>query len=275
MAGTISDLTVKEKEALRLLLAGHDAKSSAARLDISVHTINDRLRNARRKLGVSSSREAARILGVAEVGAGGSAPQSDAHNPLGMAANNLAADIAGLATTRRAPISRTAWLTGGMLIMSILISVAVVSLMVTPSGSIGPTPSVTSTSAPASVSAPAKPAAGQEDNSESLGSARSWLTHLDSGDWAGSWEASGAFFRTQISQSQWIAQAMAAREPLGTVLDRDVQLVMRTGELPGAPPGEYEILEFSTNFANRSGAVERVIMRHSGDDWELAGYFIR
>ena len=44
-------LTEKEKEALRLLLAGHDAKSSARELDISVHTLNDRLRSARRKLG--------------------------------------------------------------------------------------------------------------------------------------------------------------------------------------------------------------------------------
>ena len=50
----------REKEALRLLLVGHDAKSIANTLGLSVYTINDRLRDARRKLGVSSSREAAR-----------------------------------------------------------------------------------------------------------------------------------------------------------------------------------------------------------------------
>ncbi len=49
-----------------LLLAGHDAKSVARDLGLSVHTVNDRLRDARRKLGVSSSREAARILADAE-----------------------------------------------------------------------------------------------------------------------------------------------------------------------------------------------------------------
>ena len=49
-ADAIWDLTDKEKEALRLLLAGHDAKSSARELGISVHTVNDRLRNARRKM---------------------------------------------------------------------------------------------------------------------------------------------------------------------------------------------------------------------------------
>ena len=44
-------LSEREKEALRLLLVGHDAKSIATMLGLSVHTINDRLRDARRKLG--------------------------------------------------------------------------------------------------------------------------------------------------------------------------------------------------------------------------------
>ena len=52
-------LSAREKEALRLLLAGHDAKSTARSLGLSVHTVNEHLRDARRKLGVSSSREAA------------------------------------------------------------------------------------------------------------------------------------------------------------------------------------------------------------------------
>ncbi len=53
-------LSEREKEALRLLLVGYDAKSIANTFGLSVHTVNDRLRDARRKLGVSSSREAAR-----------------------------------------------------------------------------------------------------------------------------------------------------------------------------------------------------------------------
>jgi DNA-binding CsgD family transcriptional regulator len=61
-------LSEREKEALRLLLEGHDAKSIASKLGISVHTVNERLRTARRKLGVSSSREAARILALSEQG---------------------------------------------------------------------------------------------------------------------------------------------------------------------------------------------------------------
>jgi DNA-binding CsgD family transcriptional regulator len=55
-------LSDKEREVLRLLARGHDAKSAAAALDVSVHTVNERLRAARAKTGASSSRGAARLL---------------------------------------------------------------------------------------------------------------------------------------------------------------------------------------------------------------------
>ena len=72
-------LTAKEKEALRLLLNGHDAKSMASHLGLSVHTINVRLRDARRKLSVSSSKAAARIVRDAET----ATPQSVGYKVLG------------------------------------------------------------------------------------------------------------------------------------------------------------------------------------------------
>ncbi len=54
------DLSDREREVLGLLLQGHEIKSIAAMLGFSVHAVNERLRDARRKLGASSSREAAR-----------------------------------------------------------------------------------------------------------------------------------------------------------------------------------------------------------------------
>jgi TonB family protein len=62
MKGDVESLSDRERETLRLLGRGHDAKSIASALDLSVHTVNERLRDVRRKLGVSSSREAARLL---------------------------------------------------------------------------------------------------------------------------------------------------------------------------------------------------------------------
>lgn len=58
----IERLTERQREILRLLFRGHDAKSAAAELGISAYTVNDHLSEARKHLGASNSRAAARIL---------------------------------------------------------------------------------------------------------------------------------------------------------------------------------------------------------------------
>jgi DNA-binding CsgD family transcriptional regulator len=60
-------LTDKELEILRLLTAGHTVKSIAVRLGRSEASINERLRDARRKTGTGSSRELARRLASQKV----------------------------------------------------------------------------------------------------------------------------------------------------------------------------------------------------------------
>lgn len=60
--GLSACLSDREMEILRLLVAGHTVKTIAARLGRSETSINERLRSARRKTGVGSSRELARLL---------------------------------------------------------------------------------------------------------------------------------------------------------------------------------------------------------------------
>lgn len=60
-------LTDKELEILRLLAGGHTVKSIAVRLGRSEASINERLREARRKTGMGSSRELARLLAAQKI----------------------------------------------------------------------------------------------------------------------------------------------------------------------------------------------------------------
>lgn len=62
----LSRLSEREREVLRLLVRGHDIKSIARQLGISTTAVNERLRQSRQKLGVSSSREAARMVASEE-----------------------------------------------------------------------------------------------------------------------------------------------------------------------------------------------------------------
>ena len=265
----IADLTEKEKEALRLLLAGHDTKSSAAELDISVHTVNDRLRNARRKMRVSSSREAARILGDAEGNPGSTAPQNPAHTSFGIPASDAAVDTADLINTQPRKVFGLTWLAGGMLIMSLTIAAAIVGVFYFADD--GATTSAAHPPAEAEAAAPA-PA----EDPESLGRAENFLRFVDAGDWEGSWKATGPFFQSQASAEEWTAMVEPVRAPLGEVKERRLATAQRTSTLPGAPEGEYEVLQFYTDFGDMEGlAIETLVMLLGPDGWEVSGYFVR
>lgn len=60
-------LSARELEVLRLLAEGHTIKSIAVQLERTEASINERLRDARRKTGVGSSRELARQLGAQKI----------------------------------------------------------------------------------------------------------------------------------------------------------------------------------------------------------------
>ena len=63
-----TELTTKEAAVLARLGRGHDAKSAARDLSISHHTVYERLRRAREKLGAANSREAARLFFASQQG---------------------------------------------------------------------------------------------------------------------------------------------------------------------------------------------------------------
>ncbi|MDE2596395.1 MAG: DUF4019 domain-containing protein [Sphingomonadales bacterium] len=248
----IDALTAKERETLLLLLAGHDVKSIARDLGLSVHTVNDRLRDARRKLGVSSSREAARILGQAE----GHGPKLHAGRKIGVADSAAIDQLDAQPEPQKGRAFRFVWFGGGLLVMTLIIAVAM--FVSAPSGGdIAQTSQITASSA------------------ASLSAARSWAVLLDNQNWSESWVQSGMYFRSHISQEGWTASIRPVRMPLGAVTSRTFAKVTKATSLPGAPAGEYEILEFNANFANRRGAVETVVMAHEKSGWKVVGYFIR
>ncbi len=73
-------LTGIERRVLALLAEGHTAKTAAVELGLTENAVNERLREARRKTGVGSSRELARKLAAA------SASQENRDEEIGMAA---------------------------------------------------------------------------------------------------------------------------------------------------------------------------------------------
>jgi len=244
-------LTDKEKQTLRLLLAGHDAKSLARHFGLSVHTINERLRDARRKLSASSSREAARLLRDAEE----DGPESVGDKDIGDAA------VAPIQQESETPQSgrrrRAAWAVGGFAMIAFAIA-AIALAGASHTAQHGSTPA----------GGPGRPARVAE--TPVTQAARQFLALVDAGNWQDSYAGWGQQFHAVNTFEAWRSASVGGRVPLGRVLSR--RLLWE--ESVPAPPNGYEAVRFQTAFANKPHATETLTLAREGGAWKVAGYII-
>ena len=244
-------LTEKEKQTLRLIVRGHDAKSTARSLGLSVHTINERLRDARRKMAVSSSREAARLLLEAEGGLTASSPQSlgDAEigdDPKSSPMDKDAAPIGGAGRWHR----RSSIIIGVVLMTFVLGLLALAALPLD-------TPA-----APQSA-----PAADIAASPEVVDAARQFLALIDQGKWDDSYRAMNTSFRKLNTAKVWAAESEKMRARFGAAISRTL---LSQEDVP-APPHGYEMVKFRTSFANKPEAMETVTLDRENGRWRVTG----
>jgi hypothetical protein len=106
--------------------------------------------------------------------------------------------------------------------------------------------------------------------------AEQWLSLVDQGQYAESWKKAAEYFRNAVAQTQWEQMVQAARQPLGKLISRQVKRKTFTTTLPGAPDGEYVVIEFASWFENKKSAIETVCpMMDKDGKWRVSGYYIR
>ena len=108
-----------------------------------------------------------------------------------------------------------------------------------------------------------------------LAAVENWLHVVDAGQYAESWKQASTYFRRAVSQGKWEESLLAARKPLGKLVFRHLKTSMYKTSLPGAPDGEYVVLQFNSSFSRKKSAVETVTTVLDKDGkWHAAGYFI-
>jgi hypothetical protein len=107
-------------------------------------------------------------------------------------------------------------------------------------------------------------------------SAQEWLGLIDAEKYAESWQEAAEYFRNAISQEQWEKSLPAVRKPLGKLVKRKLKTKSFQTSLPGAPDGEYVVIQSETSFENKKTAIETVTpMREKDGRWRVAGYYIK
>jgi hypothetical protein len=107
-------------------------------------------------------------------------------------------------------------------------------------------------------------------------SADGWLALVDSGKYADSWQEASQLFKAAITKEQWQSKLRASRDPLGKLLSRKLKSATYAKTLPGAPDGEYVVIQYESSFEHKQSAVETVTPTLDKDgQWRVSGYFIR
>jgi hypothetical protein len=119
-------------------------------------------------------------------------------------------------------------------------------------------------------------ASNSKAEAAALFAAKKWLALVDAEKYAESWKEADEYFRHTVQPQLWVESMKALREPLGKLISRTVKMKVYKNALPGAPDGEYVVIQFKTSFENKKAAVETVtpVMGKDGV-WRVSGYYIK
>ena len=107
-------------------------------------------------------------------------------------------------------------------------------------------------------------------------SATRWLALTDSARWAESWEEMAPAAQAMVTRANWTSTLPSVRDPLGAVKARKLQSATFTNAMPGAPAGDYVLIQYVTEFANKPQSMETVVPMLLPDGrWKVSGYFVR
>ncbi len=109
-----------------------------------------------------------------------------------------------------------------------------------------------------------------------LTSSDAWLALVDRGKYSESWDQAAEYFRNAVTKDQWVASLKGVRTPLGKVVVRKLKSKKYTKTLPGAPDGEYVVIQYETQFEKKKPAIETVTpMLDKDGQWRVSGYYIQ
>ncbi len=109
-----------------------------------------------------------------------------------------------------------------------------------------------------------------------ISAAKKWLAIVDAGDYAASWKEAAAFLKNTVKPEQLELSMKATRKPLGKVTSRKMKTKNYRTSLPGAPDGEYVVIQFETSFENKKKSIETVTpMKDKDGKWRVSGYYIK
>lgn len=119
-------------------------------------------------------------------------------------------------------------------------------------------------------------AGNSQVENKAVDAAKAWLSIVDGGNYADSWVEASVLFKGSVQQAQWVETMETARKPFGKNISRKLKSASYSTTLPGAPDGEYVLIQFESSFENKKSAIETITpMMDKDGKWRVSGYFMK
>ena len=83
-------------------------------------------------------------------------------------------------------------------------------------------------------------------------------------------------FKGAVAKEKWNEAIAVVRPPLGKLLSRKLKSRKQVKTLPGAPDGNYVVIQYDSSFEGKKEATETVTPMLDPDGiWRVSGYFIK
>lgn len=109
---------------------------------------------------------------------------------------------------------------------------------------------------------------------QALASAGSFLKLVDARQYPKAYLSFSKFAQKAATQETFINAMRTVQGQIGNQTSRKVLAKNFVHEIPGAPKGDYWIIDYDTNFSKKGPSVERVTTMLEGKSWKIGGYLL-
>jgi hypothetical protein len=117
--------------------------------------------------------------------------------------------------------------------------------------------------------------AAEEPDRAAQAAAERWLALVDAGQYAQSYDAAATTFKKALTKDQWVEAVGKARAPFGKLDSRRLLGAKHMTELPNAPKGEYDVIQYEAKFPGQTAVETITPMKDADGSWRVSGYYIR
>lgn len=118
-------------------------------------------------------------------------------------------------------------------------------------------------------------AQAEEKTDAAVTATKAWLALVDAKEYKKSWQEAAPYFKANVKEEKWEEMIAGVRNPLGKAESRELLSATHKTALPGAPDGEYVVIQFKTKFTGKQDSVETITPMKTDGVWRVSGYFIK